>query len=328
MENKTIEKMEQHPKHFKKLLRKMWEIRIFEETLEQLYAENKIHGTFHLCIGQEAAAVGTIACLRQEDWIASTHRNHGHSLAKGTSMRAMLAEILGKSTGINGGKGGSMHISDAKNHHLGSNGVVGGNFPIAAGAALSMKMQNKKQVVFCFAGEGATNEGSFHEALNLASIWQLPITFFIENNQYGMSSAFKKMTSIDSIAQRGSSYGIESLSIDGNDLVRVEQVSKRLVQRMRHGEGPFLVEAKTYRYKGHSKSDTCLYRSKEEEQRQQAYDPIRRVEANFIKSKIMNEADIFEEKQIIREKIWQLVQEVEGDPLPSDQELFANVYAK
>ena len=229
--------------------RKMWEIRLFEEAVQDLFDQGKMYGTMHLCIGQEASAVGGAGILKKKDWVLSTHRNHGHAIAKGTDRRAMLAEILGKKTGTNRGKGGSMHIADLGVGNLGSNGIVGGNFPIAAGAALTAKMNQTDQVVLCYAGDGATNEGSFHEALNLASIWQLPVVYLIENNQYGMSSSIQQMVNVAHLSERAAGYGIEGQTIDGNDVFAVRQAVTKAVEKARGGKGPTLIEAITYRYK-------------------------------------------------------------------------------
>ena len=205
----------------KKMLYDMILIRKFEETLKQLYQQGKIHGTMHLCIGQEATAVGACFPLNNEDKITSTHRGHGHSIAKGTDVKKMVAELFGKVTGHCKGKGGSMHIADMTVGNLGANGIVAAGLPLGVGAALTSKMKELGYVVLCFFGDGATNEGAFHESLNLASIWKLPVIFFCENNLYGMSGSIKEMTNIESIAVRGSSYGIPSETINGNNILEV-----------------------------------------------------------------------------------------------------------
>ncbi|WP_207695080.1 acetoin:2,6-dichlorophenolindophenol oxidoreductase subunit alpha [Enterococcus sp. DIV0212c] len=310
-------------------LKKMWEIRIFEETIQALFEAGELYGTMHLCIGQEATAVGGAAVLKQSDWIVSTHRNHGHSIAKGTSIRSMLAEMLGKKTGTNGGKGGSMHIADLDVGNLGSNGIVGAGFPIAAGAALSAQMQGTDQVVLCYAGDGATNEGSFHEALNLASIWQLPVVYFIENNQYGMSSSIEHMVNIDKLSERGKSYGIEGVTIDGNHLDAVTDAVAKAVEKARNGHGPTLIEALTYRHKGHSKSDKLMYRSEDEcRQWQENNDPILRLEKEVIQKGLLNEAAIRKLEQTIRKEIADLVASVKLDSEPTIEDLWTHVYAE
>lgn len=309
-------------------LKKMWEIRIFEETVQELFEAGELHGTMHLCIGQEATAVGGAGVLKPSDWIISTHRNHGHCIAKGTDIRSMFAEMLGKKTGTNEGKGGSMHIADLAVGNLGSNGIVGAGFPIAAGAALSAQMQGTNQVVLCYAGDGATNEGSFHEALNLASIWNLPVVYFIENNQYGMSSSIDHMINIDKISDRSKSYGIEGVTIDGNDIGIVAATVTYAAEKARNGGGPTLIEALTYRHKGHSKSDKLIYRSEAEcRDWQQHNDPIMRLEKEIIQLGLMKTSDIRQMKETIRMDQAELVTSVKLDEEPSLADLWTHVYA-
>lgn len=329
MSQKIIEVQNNHQIDPKIALAKMWEIRIFEELIQKLFEAGDLHGTMHLCIGQEATAVGGAGILQQSDWIVSTHRNHGHCIAKGTDVRSMFAEILGKKTGTNEGKGGSMHIADLTIGNLGSNGIVGAGFPIAAGAALSAQMQGTDQVVLCYAGDGATNEGSFHEALNLASIWKLPVIYFIENNQYGMSSSIEQMVNIEKLSERGKSYGIEGVTIDGNDVNMVADTVAKAVSKARNGEGPTLIEALTYRHKGHSKSDKLMYRTEEEcLQWQEHNDPIIRLEHELIQTKQMNETDIRQLEQSIRMKLSNLIDSVKQDDEPTLADLWTHVYAE
>ncbi|ALS00720.1 pyruvate dehydrogenase [Enterococcus silesiacus] len=310
-------------------LKIMWKIRIFEETIQELFDAGELYGTMHLCTGQEATAVGGAGILNKSDWIVSTHRNHGHCIAKGTDIRSMFAEMLGKKTGTNEGKGGSMHIADLDVGNLGSNGIVGAGFPIAAGAALSAQMQKTDQVVLCYAGDGATNEGSFHEALNLASIWQLPVIYFIENNQYGMSSSIEQMVNIDKLSERGKSYGIEGFTIDGNDLASVTSTVSQAVAKARNGGGPTLIEALTYRHKGHSKSDKLMYRSQEEcRQWQENNDPIVRLEQKLIQTARIEEAAIRQLEMTIRQEMAELVASVKLDSEPTVADLWTHVYAE
>lgn len=307
--------------------REMWEIRVFEEALQTLFDEGKMHGTMHLCIGQEATAIGGAGMLQPSDWMLSTHRNHGHAIAKGTDRRAMFAEMLGKKTGTNGGKGGSMHIADLDVGNLGSNGIVGGNFPIAAGAALSAKMNHTEQVVLCYAGDGATNEGSFHEALNLASIWQLPVVYLIENNQYGMSSAIDRMVNIERLSERGKSYGIEGVTIDGNDFFAVRQAVGSAVEKARKGGGPTLIEAITYRYKGHSKSDKLLYRSSEEcRYWMENHDPILRLEHYILEKNLAEKTALEEIIFAVQQETEEMIRSVLKDSEPTPEELWTDVY--
>ncbi|MBM7688351.1 pyruvate dehydrogenase [Enterococcus ureilyticus] len=310
-------------------LKRMWEIRIFEEMIQELFDAGELYGTMHLCIGQEATAVGGAGSLKQTDWIVSTHRNHGHCIAKGTDIRSMFAEMLGKKTGTNEGKGGSMHIADLNIGNLGSNGIVGAGFPIAAGAALSAQMQNTDQVVLCYAGDGAVNEGSFHEALNLASIWKLPVIYLIENNQYGMSSSIEQMVNIDHLSQRGKSYGIEGITIDGNDLTEVSRTVAQAVEKARNGSGPTLIEALTYRHKGHSKSDKLLYRSEAEcRDWQENNDPIVRLEKKLIQNGEIEANEIRQMEEVIRKEFADLLASVKHDSEPTVEDLWTHVYAE
>lgn len=329
MEQTIVNRAGLDDQQFKELLRKMWQIRFFEEAIERLYQEGEIYGTMHLCIGQEASAVGSAGILNQDDWITSTHRNHGHCLAKGTDMRKMFAEMLGRVTGTNEGKGGSMHIADLEVGNLGSNGIVGAGFPIAAGAALTSQMHGTNQVVISYGGDGATNEGSFHETLNIASIWNLPVIFFIENNQYGMSSSIKEMTNISELSQRAQAYGIPGITIDGNDLVEVANTTWDAIERARRGDGPTLIEAFTYRYRGHSKSDIERnYRSRmEEELWQEKLDPIERTEILLQRVGIMSQNEMSIEKNAIQEEIKTMIESVKQDGRPAAESLYTHVYA-
>ena len=246
------------------LFRMMLLIRLFEESLEEMFSRGILHGTMHLSIGQEATATGACLALDKEDLITSTHRGHGHCLAKGAEPFRMFAELLGREDGYCRGRGGSMHIADLSNGNLGANGVVAGSLTIAVGAAQSLKMQKKDNIVLCFFGDGAVNEGSFHEALNLASLWQLPVLFLCENNQYGMSMASKNAIAGGSIVKRAESYGIESSSIDGNDVEAVYQSVLANKKEIISNSKPRFIECVTYRYRGHSKSDRNLYRTDDE----------------------------------------------------------------
>lgn len=257
----------------------MWTIRRFEEALEELFSRGLLHGTMHLSIGQEAVAEGVCAALEEGDFITSTHRGHGHTIAHGADPEKMMAELLMKDTGYCRGRGGSMHIADVGAGNLGANGIVAGSMTIAAGAALSQKMQGTGKVVVCFFGDGAANEGAFHEALNLAGIWSLPVLFACENNQYGMSMSQDRSTAGGSVAARGAAYGIPGVEVNGNDVVEVFEAAKEAVDRARSGDGPTLLEAVTYRYRGHSKSDRNLYRTQEEiEEWRSERDPLARFE--------------------------------------------------
>ena len=243
------------------LHRMMMLIRLFEEALEEMFSRGLLHGTMHLSIGQEATAAGACLALDKKDLITSTHRGHGHCLGKGAEPYKMFAELLGREDGYCRGRGGSMHIADLSNGNLGANGIVAGSLTISVGAALSFQLQKKENIVLCFFGDGAVNEGSFHEALNLASLWNLPVLFLCENNQYGMSMASEKAVAGESIASRGKSYGIESIQIDGNDVEAVYESVSSSKDEILSNKRPKFIEAVTYRYRGHSKSDRNLYRT-------------------------------------------------------------------
>ena len=279
------------PAQLREALKRMYLIRRFEEGAEDSYTRGLIHGTMHLSIGQEGSAMATCMELTDADKITSTHRGHGHCIAKGADVGRMFAEFFGKETGYCHGRGGSMHIADVKTGNLGANGIVGGGLPIAVGAALSAKRLGKSDVTVCFFGDGANNEGAFHEALNMASVWKLPVIFVCENNGYGMSTSTARSTSVPLISQRAASYSMPGTTVDGNDFSAVSQALHIAIVRARAGEGPSLVENLTYRWRGHSKSDRNRYRTKDEIDEWMARDPIARFQSELIAHGILNEAD-------------------------------------
>ena len=270
---------------------KMVQTRYFEETAMKLFSQGKVHGTAHFCIGEEAAAIGTTAALAPEDLIYATHRGHGQSIGKGMDINRMMAEFLGKETGFCNGKGGCMHIADISRGNLGANGIVGAQLPIAVGAALSTQMQKIDRIVVCFFGDGASNEGTFHEALNLASIWRLPILFLCVNNEYGMSMHVDKHVNIPEIAMRGAAYGIPGKRVDGNDVFAVYDAVAAAIKDVKK-TGPVLLEAKTYRIMGHSKSDNNAYRSKDVINEWKKKCPIIRMKSRLLDEKILFEKEI------------------------------------
>lgn len=259
-------------------LLKMHQIRFFEEGAEDSYTRGLIHGTMHLSIGQEGSAVGVCMMLDDTDQITSTHRGHGHCVAKGAELKLMFAEFFGKEEGYCKGRGGSMHIADVSKGNLGANGIVGGGLPIAVGAALANKKLKNNKVVVCFFGDGASNEGAFHESLNMASVWNLPVVFVCENNGYGMSTSTARSTSVEHIADRAAAYSMPGEIVDGNAISDVAEVTRTAVERARSGNGPSLIECKTYRWRGHSKSDRNRYRTVEEIDNWKKKDPIKRFE--------------------------------------------------
>jgi pyruvate dehydrogenase E1 component alpha subunit len=260
---------------------KMLLIRYFEEKVIHLFSTDVMHGTTHLYVGEEAVAAGVMAAMEPKDVMLSTHRGHGHCIAKGIDLGEMMAEMMGRQAGSCGGRGGSMHIADPQNGNLGSNGVVAGGIPLAVGAALAIKQKKTGQVAVCFFGDGATNQGSFHEALNLASVWKLPVLFVCEDNQYGLSTSRCSAMNISDIALRAQSYNIEGKSIDGNDAEAVYRESVKAIEYVREN-GPMLLVCQTYRIYGHSKSDKNLYRTQEEIAQWKAKDPIARMKARLL----------------------------------------------
>lgn len=308
-------------------LRKMHLIRQFEEGAEQAYIRGLVHGTMHLSIGQEASAVGVGVMLEQGDYITSTHRGHGHCIAKGADPRFMFAEFFGKDTGYCRGRGGSMHIADVASGNLGANGIVGGGLPIAVGAALALRQERRPQVVVCFFGDGANNEGAFHESLNMAAIWKLPVVFVCENNKYGMSMSTERSTAVKRIAQRAQAYDIPGVTVDGNSFKEVAEAAQVAIERARQGLGPTLIEALTYRHRGHSKSDRNRYRSKEEIEQWIAEDPIGRFEAELIELGLIDQAGIEALVQDVRDEIEQAVEFARQSPAPALADLTQFVYS-
>ena len=309
------------------LYRMMLLIRLFEEALEEMFSRGLLHGTMHLSIGQEATATGACLALKREDLITSTHRGHGHCLAKGADLYKMFAELLGREDGYCRGRGGSMHIADLSNGNLGANGIVAGSLTISVGAALSLKMQKIDNIVLCFFGDGAVNEGSFHEALNLASLWELPVLFVCENNQYGMSMASKNAVAGGSIAQRAESYGIESISIDGNDVEEVYNTVSKFKNTIQKSGKPMFIESVTYRYRGHSKSDRNLYRTSDEiEFWKEEKDPLKRFIGKLTEENIdletlkKIEAEVKEE---IRDSVKKALQSPESPKTNLEEDSYA-----
>lgn len=272
--------------------KKMHLIRKFEEGAEDSYMRGLIHGTMHLSIGQEASAVGSCMSLTDQDKITSTHRGHGHCIAKGAELGRMFAEFFGKETGYCKGRGGSMHIADPSRGNLGANGIVGGGLPIAVGTALSARCLGAGAITVCFFGDGANNEGAFHEALNMARIWTLPVVFVCENNKYGMSTSTARSTAVRHIAERAVAYDMPGVTVDGNDFSAVTEAVDGAVRRARNGEGPSLVENLTYRWRGHSKSDRNRYRTREEIAEWQTRDPIAAMARMLLDHKIASEIEI------------------------------------
>jgi pyruvate dehydrogenase E1 component alpha subunit len=305
----------------------MCQIRRFERMADQLYAMGKVHGTMHLSAGQEAVAVGLGFAMRKDDYLVNHHRGHGHFIAKGADIDRMMAEFLGKDSGYCRGRGGSMHIADFAAGNLGANGVVGGGIPITVGVGLALQMQRSDRVAVGIFGDGAANEGVFHEAMNMVALWKLPVLFVCENNHYGMSMDVARATAKLPIAQRAESYGMPGWMVDGNDLRAVYAAMRRAIDQVRSGNGPVLVEAVTYRYFGHSKSDRNLYRTQAEIEEWKKRDPIMLYRGQMIAEAILTEAqanEIDEQAQIATDRA---VAFAETSPEPDVTTLTEYVYA-
>ena len=309
--------------------RRMRSIRAFEEKLYDLVTTGKLAGFLHLYAGEEAVAVGVTLHLTHRDVITSTHRGHGHCIAKGVDMRSMMAELFGRSTGVCKGKGGSMHIADLDVGMLGANGIVGAGIPLATGAALTAKLKKTGAVSVSFFGDGASNQGQFHEALNIAAVWKLPVIFVVENNGYGEATPCEFATAVTDIAQRAAAYAIPGVIADGMDLFDVFEKAGEALQRARQGQGPTLLECKTYRYFGHYVGDPITYRTKEEaEEVRQTRDPLDRFEQQVVEEGGISAEKLREIDGEVAEEIEAAVAYAEAGPLPQAEDLFTDVYVR
>ena len=296
--------------------RKLFLIRAFEEKLEALFAKGKIPGFVHTYIGQEAIAVGVCANLRTDDYVTSTHRGHGHAIAKGIDLNGLMAEVFGKVTGICKGRGGSMHVADFSKGILGANGIVAAGTVIAAGAGLSIQTRQADQVVICFFGDGGINKGTVHEAMNFCSVKKLPVVFVCENNQYAQFTSRKETTSVSDLSLRGAAYGIPAVSVDGNDLLKVVEVSKAAIADARAGIGPTLVVADTYRFGGHYVGDQQAYRSKEEVAERRRRDPLLLFEDHLVQQGLADKEALESERESILELVDKAVAFAEQSEYP------------
>ena len=317
--------------HSKEIMVKMYtamnRIRMFESMLQEYFAAGKIPGFVHLYLGEEAVAVGACSCLTDRDSITSTHRGHGHLIAKGGDLKLMMAEIFGKSTGYCKGKGGSMHIADFDLGILGANGIVGGGGPLAAGAALAAKYRKTDDVTICFFGDGASNQGTTQESLNMASAWKLPVVFVNENNGYGISCPQCKSMAVTDIADRAAAYDMPGVVVDGNDVLAVHEAVGEAVKRARRGEGPTLVECKTYRWRGHFEGDACTYRCTEELNEWMAKDPIPRFEEKLVESGLATAEELEGVKAAVKKELEAALEFAQSSPLPELSALLDDVYA-
>ena len=310
----------------RELYLKMVQTRKFEETAARLFIEGRVHGTAHFCIGEEATGIGVCSALEPEDYILQTHRGHNQGIGKNMDINRMMAEFLGKETGYCKGKGGCMHIADFSVGSLGANGIVGGGIPLATGAALKQKYKGEKHITAVFFGDGASNEGAFHESLNLASVWKLPVLFVCTNNLYGMSTSIEKSMNIKDISIRAESYGIKGIALDGNDVVNIYRETKKAKDYIiKHG--PVLMVLNTYRWMGHSKSDAQVYRSKDEVNEWKKKCPIKRHKEFMLGKKIMSADEIEALELQAAEDVRRAVEFAENSPEPVIENIFDDVYA-
>ncbi|MEL7648646.1 MAG: thiamine pyrophosphate-dependent dehydrogenase E1 component subunit alpha [Sedimentibacter sp.] len=308
------------------ILKKMWTLRKFEEKAAELFTRGIIRGSLHTGVGQEAVAMGVNLALNEDDFIQTTHRGHCHVIGKGADIKLVMAELCGRYVGYNKGKGGSMHVANLDMGILGANGIVGGGNPVAVGAAFSAQYRGTKQVAVSFFGDGASNQGTFHESINLAGGWKLPIIFVNENNQYAISTPFVTVSQTRNIADRGIGYGIEGVIADGMDLFDVYEKMNKAVEKARNGGGPTLLECKTYRFVPHSKADREVYRTKEEVNEWKKKCPIKKIENILIENGTLNENGAREIENDVKQKILDAVDfalKAEGPPA---EELFKDVY--
>ena len=310
------------------LYRQMLLIRRFEERCAQLYVAGKIGGFLHLYIGQEAVGVGAISLLRPDDYIITSYRDHGYALARGSDPRALLAELCGKATGISRGKGGSMHFYDVPRGNFGGDGIVGGHLPVAAGMGYGIRLKGTEQVCLCFFGDGAVNEGAFHEALNVSALWDLPVIYIIENNRYGMGTSLDRASSVKDLYQRASAYGIPRRDVNGMDLVACRTVFAEAIDRARKTKRPSLIEAETYRYRGHSMSDPGKYRTKEEVEEMMKSDPVLLWGRRLMEQERFTQAELDAVDQEVLAQMEDAVRFVEQSPDPAPESIYEDVYVR
>ena len=304
----------------------MNEIRFFEEKAYEFFAANKLRGSVHLYTGEEAIASSIIAQMSDEDYITSTHRGHGHGIAKSGDLKAAMAELMGKETGFCHGRGGSMHIADLKKGNLGANAIVGGGIPIAVGGALAQSYLGKPNVTVAFFGDGASNQGTFHESINMASVWKLPIIFVCENNGFGISVPVKQSTSVKDISVRAKGYDIPGITVDGNDVYAIYDAAAEAIKRARPGKGPTLIECKTYRWRGHWTGDPEVYRTREDVKAWMEKDPIKRMKEKMLADKVATETELEAiEKKAIAD-VEEAAEFAVNSPEPDPKSVMDNVY--
>lgn len=308
--------------------RQMVLIRRFEQRSAELYQQGKIGGFLHLYIGQEAVAVGAIAARQEGDHVITAYRDHGHALAVGSDPKALMAELLGKSTGVSKGKGGSMHLADVSRQYWGGYAVVGGHLPLAAGIALAEQYRDSDNAVLCFLGDGATNIGYFHESVNLSGVWSLPIVWIVENNQYGMGTAVDRASAVSTMVEKAHAYGMEGKQLDGMNILEVYEATETALQSIRDGEGPQFLEMITYRYEGHSMGDPLRYRTKEEVEKWREDDPIGVLERHLLEEDLADSDALEEIDEEVEETVEEAVAFAEESPLPEPEDLYKDIYVE
>jgi TPP-dependent pyruvate/acetoin dehydrogenase alpha subunit len=308
-------------------LRQMITIRLFEDKVQELFMGGHIEGTTHLCQGQEAVSVGATAAMRPEDVLTNTYRGHGQALARGMPPERAFAELMGRSSGVAGGVGGSMHLVDFSVGNIGSNAIVGAGLPIAVGAAMSFKLRGEPRVALTFFGDAATNIGTFHEALNMAGVWQAPVVFVIENNLYGEFSPVRETTPIDDLARRADAYAMPGVVVDGQDVDVVFAAVTEAIDRARGGGGPTLLEMKTYRYRGHSRADPARYRPEGELERWKERDPIELLAARLAAEGALGADDLARMRAEVQDEIDAAAERAQASPVPTLEEIGTYVYA-
>jgi pyruvate dehydrogenase E1 component alpha subunit len=303
-------------------------IRRFEQRCAELYQQGKIGGFLHLYIGQEAVAVGTIAAKQQGDHVITAYRDHGHALATGLDVGPVLAEMLGKATGVSKGKGGSMHLADVDRRFWGGYAIVGGHLPLAAGIALAEQYKETDNAVLCYFGDGSTNIGYFHEALNLSGVWQLPVIWIAENNQYGMGTAVSRASAVPRMIDKAAAYGMKGQIVDGMNVLEVYEATLAAFKAVRAGKGPQFLEMITYRYEGHSMGDPLRYRTKDEVEKWREDDPIGVLERHLHSRNLASNEELESIDKSVESTIEEAVQFAEESPLPAAEELFTDIYVE
>ena len=306
--------------------RQMVLIRTFEQKCSELYQQGKIGGFLHLYIGQEAVAVGTINARQDNDHLITAYRDHAHAIMAGTDVKYLMAEMLGKATGISKGKGGSMHLADVSKNYWGGYGIVGGHVPLGVGIALAEQYKGTDSVVLCYMGDGSTNIGYFHESLNLAGVWDLPVLFIVENNQYGMGTAVERASAVKTMVEKAAAYGMKGVQVDAMNVFAVYEATQKALQAIRGGDAPQFLEMLTYRFEGHSMGDPLRYRTKEEVHKWQENDPIGILEKHILDEGQATQEELDALDEAVKEEIEAAVKFAEESPFPAPEALFENIY--